>query len=80
MSFKIPESSFGKDAVYKRKFSFKELYLSFLYVPRSIAKLRKNKIHLLQENQMAVTAFQKLWCAAGSEALSILAIHSQSTR
>ncbi len=72
MSFKIPESSFGKDAAYKRKFSFKELYLSFLYVPRAIAKLRKNKKNniisqqFIERMQLAVTEVNG--CAACSYA------------
>ena len=78
MSFKIPESSFGKDAAYKKKFSFKELYLSFLYMPRAIAKLRKNKKKsiisqkFIERMQLAVTEVNG--CAACSYAHTTFAL------
>lgn len=78
MSFKIPESSFGKDAAYKRKFSFKELYLSFLYVPPAIAKLKKNKKkdiisqQFIERMQLAVTEVNG--CAACSYAHTTFAL------
>ena len=78
MSFKIPESSFGKDAAYKKKFSFKELYLSFLYMPRAIAKLRKNKKNniisqkFIERMQLAVTEVNG--CAACSYAHTTFAL------
>lgn len=43
MKFKILDSSFGNNAQYKRKFSFLELYLSYLYAPRALSKLSRNK-------------------------------------
>ena len=78
MKFKIPDSSFGDNAEYKRKFSFKELYLSYLYVPRAITKLRKNKKkelisqHFIKRIQLAVTEVNG--CAACSYAHTTFAL------
>ena len=59
MKFNIPDSLFGKEARYKRKFSFLELYLSYLYVPRALAKLRKNK----KENQISQQFIERIQLA-----------------
>lgn len=78
MKFDIPESLFGKGAEYKRKFSFLELYLSYLYVPRAIAKLRKNKKEelisqmFIERMQLAVTEVNG--CAACSYAHTTFAL------
>ena len=78
MSFKIPESSFGKNAAYKRKFSFKELYQSYLYVPGAIVKLKKNKKEdilsqqFIERMQLAVTEVNG--CAACSYAHTTFAL------
>lgn len=78
MKFKIPDSSFGKEAQYKRKFSFLELYLSYLYVPRAIAILRKNKKEeqisqlFIERMQLAVTEVNG--CAACSYAHTTMAL------
>ena len=78
MKFEIPESSFGKGAEYKRKFSFSELYRSYLYVPRAMRKLRKNKKeklidqHFIERMQLAVTEVNG--CAACSYAHTTFAL------
>ena len=78
MKFEIPESSFTKGAEYKRKFSFLELYQSYLYLPRAIAKLRKNKKEKLisqqfiERMQLAVTEVNG--CAACSYAHTTFAL------
>lgn len=78
MKFKIPDSLFGKEAQYKRKFGFSELYLSFLYVPRAWTKLRKNKKEKLisqkfiERMQLAVTEVNG--CAACSYAHTTMAL------
>jgi len=78
MKFRIHDSSFGEDAKYKRKFSFRELYLSYLYVPRAIAKLRQNKKeklisqHFIERMQLAVTEVNG--CAACSYAHTTFAL------
>ena len=78
MKFEIPDSLFGKNAQYKRKFSFLELYLSFLYVPRALAKLRKNKKkeqisqQFIERMQLAVTEVNG--CAACSYAHTTMAL------
>lgn len=78
MKFKIPDSSFGDNAQYKRKFSFMELYLSYLYVPRAMVKLRKNKKeelisqHFIKRIQLAVTEVNG--CAACSYAHTTFAL------
>ena len=78
MKFKIPESSFGKGAEYKRKFSFLELYRSYLYVPQAMAKLIKNKKeklisqHFIERMQLAVTEVNG--CAACSYAHTTFAL------
>lgn len=78
MKFRIPDSYFGEDAKYKRKFSFRELYLSYLYVPRAIAKLRQNKKeklisqHFIERMQLAVTEVNG--CAACSYAHTTFAL------
>lgn len=78
MKFKIPESAFSKGAEYKRKFSFTELYRSYLYVPRAIAKLRKNKKEnlisqkFIERMQLAVTEVNG--CAACSYAHTTFAL------
>ena len=78
MKFEIPDSLFGKNAQYKRKFSFLELYLSFLYVPRALTKLRKNKKkeqisqQFIERMQLAVTEVNG--CAACSYAHTTMAL------
>ena len=78
MKFEIPASLFGKNAQYKRKFSFLELYLSFLYVPRALTKLRKNKKkeqisqQFIERMQLAVTEVNG--CAACSYAHTTMAL------
>ena len=78
MKFEIPDSSFGKEAEYKRKFSFLELYLSFIYIPRALAKLRKNKKgeiisqKFIERMQLAVTEVNG--CAACSYAHTTMAL------
>ncbi len=59
MKFEIPESLSRSE--YKRKFSFLELYRSYIYLPRAIRKLRGNKkskivdSHFVERLQLAVT-------------------------
>lgn len=78
MKFKIPNSSFRDNAQYKRKFSFMELYLSYLYVPRALAKLGKNKKdeqisqQFIERMQLAVTEVNG--CAACSYAHTTFAL------
>ena len=78
MKFEIPDSLFGENAQYKRKFSFLELYLSFLYVPRALTKLRKNKKEeqisqqFIERLQLAVTEVNG--CAACSYAHTTMAL------
>jgi AhpD family alkylhydroperoxidase len=78
MKFEIPDSLFGENAQYKRKFSFLELYLSFLYVPRALTKLRKNKKkeqisqQFIERMQLAVTEVNG--CAACSYAHTTMAL------
>ena len=78
MKFEIPDSLFGENAQYKRKFSFLELYLSFLYVPRAFTKLRKNKKEeqisqqFIERLQLAVTEVNG--CAACSYAHTTMAL------
>lgn len=78
MKIKIPDSSFGDNAQYKRKFSFMELYLSYLYVPRALVKLRMNKKeklisqHFIKRIQLAVIEVNG--CAACSYAHTTFAL------
>lgn len=78
MKFRIPDSAFGKEATYKRKFSFLELYQSYLYVPRAITKLKRNKKEKLisqqfiERMQLAVTEVNG--CAACSYAHTTFAL------
>ena len=78
MKFKIPDSSFAKTAQYKRKFSFLELYLSYLYVPGALSILRRNKKgakisqHFIERMQLAVTEVNG--CAACSYAHTTMAL------
>ena len=76
MKFEIPESLSRSE--YKRKFSFLELYLSYVYVPRAIRKLRSNKksklvdSHFVERLQLAVTEVNG--CAACSYAHTTMAL------
>ncbi len=78
MKFEIPDSLYGKEAQYKRKFSFSELYLSFLYVPRAMTKLNRNKKEkqisqqFIERLQLAVTEVNG--CAACSYAHTTMAL------
>ncbi|MFA5463437.1 MAG: carboxymuconolactone decarboxylase family protein, partial [Dysgonamonadaceae bacterium] len=78
MKFEIPESLFSKGAEYKRKFSFSELYRSYLYLPRAMRKLSKNKKeklidqHFIERMQLAVTEVNG--CAACSYAHTTFAL------
>ena len=76
MKFEIPESLSRSE--YKRKFSFLELYRSYVYVPRAIRKLRSNKksklvdSHFIERLQLAVTEVNG--CAACSYAHTTMAL------
>ena len=76
MKFEIPESL--QRTEYKRKFSFLELYRSYIYVPRAILKLRSNKksnlidSHFIERLQLAVTEVNG--CAACSYAHTTMAL------
>lgn len=76
MKFDIPESFSRSD--YKRKFSFKELYLSFVYAPRAILKIMSNKksglvdAQFIERLQLAVTEVNG--CAACSCAHTSMAL------
>jgi len=78
MKKKIPESIHSRKE-YKRKFSLPELYRTYLYAPRAIAKLICNKINGLVENQfierlhLAVTEVNG--CAACSYAHTRMALN-----
>ena len=78
MKFEIPDSLYGKEAQYKRKFSFSELYLSFFYVPRAMTKLNRNKKEkqisqqFIERLQLAVTEVNG--CAACSYAHTTMAL------
>ncbi len=78
MKTKIPDSTRSRHE-YKRKFSLPELYMTYLYVPRAIAKLIGNKINGLVENQfierlhLAVTEVNG--CAACSYAHTRMALN-----
>ena len=76
MKFEIPESL--QRTEYKRKFSFLELYRSYIYVPRAILKLKNNKksnlidSHFIERLQLAVTEVNG--CAACSYAHTTMAL------
>lgn len=76
MKFEIPESLMRTE--YKRKFSFSELYLAYVYLPRAIIKLRNNKksqlvdLHFIERLQLAVTEVNG--CAACSYAHTTMAL------
>ena len=76
MKFEIPESLSRSE--YKRKFSFLELYRSYVYLPRAIRKLRGNKksklvdSHFVERLQLAVTEVNG--CAACSYAHTTMAL------
>ena len=76
MKFEIPESLSRSE--YKRKFSFLELYRSYVYVPRAIRKLKSNKksklidSHFIERLQLAVTEVNG--CAACSYAHTTMAL------
>ena len=76
MKFEIPESLSRSE--YKRKFSFLELYRSYVYVPRAVRKLRINKkrklidSHFIERLQLAVTEVNG--CAACSYAHTTMAL------
>ncbi len=78
MKFEIPESAFCKGTEYKRKFRFVELYKSYLYVPRALRVLKKNKEEQLisqqfiERMQLAVTEVNG--CAACSYAHTTFAL------
>lgn len=76
MKFEIPESLIRSE--YKRKFSFLELYLSYIYAPRAAVKLKDNKksklvdSHFIERLQLAVTEVNG--CAACSYAHTTMAL------
>lgn len=78
MKFEIPESAFNKEAEYKRKFSFPEMYRSFLYVPSALSTLKRNKKdgtlsqQFIERLQLAVTEVNG--CAACSYAHTTFAL------
>ena len=73
----IPES-IGSRTCYKRKFSFRELYSAYLYLPQAVRQLAKNnKTNALDKNfverlQLAVTEVNG--CAACSYAHTYMAL------
>lgn len=76
MKFEIPESLSRSE--YKRKFSFWELYRSYIFAPRAALKLRSNKksklvdLHFVERLQLAVTEVNG--CAACSYAHTTMAL------
>ena len=76
MKFEIPESLLRSE--YKRKFSFLELYRSYIYAPRAAEKLKSNKksklvnSHFIERLQLAVTEVNG--CAACSYAHTTMAL------
>lgn len=76
MKFEIPESLARSE--FKRKFSFIELYRSYIFVPRAILKLKDNKksglvdLHFIERLQLAVTEVNG--CAVCSYAHTTMAL------